>query len=78
MPWARRKLFQISRPVPDTLSLDRVPRDAADRLLVQNGLHLAFYLPHAFDIAQFRSPRREVLEQLLKAPQIRDLTGEEA
>ena len=66
-------LFQMSRPVPDTLSLDRIPDDAIDRVLVQNGLHLAFYLPHAFESAQFRSPNREVIERLVEVPQIKDL-----
>jgi len=70
--------FQMSRPVPDTLSLDRIPEDAIDRVLIQNGLHLAYYLPHALETAQFRSPRREVLEQLLQAPEIRALAYEEA
>jgi hypothetical protein len=70
-------LYQMVRPVPDTLSLDRVPPDAIDPVLVQNGLHLAFHLPHAIETAEFRSPHREVLAALLAVPEIRALAFED-
>jgi hypothetical protein len=66
-------LFQMTRRVPDTLTLDRVADDSVDRILLQNGLRLRFYLPHAIECAQLASPRREVLEQALQAPEVREL-----
>lgn len=63
-------LFQMSRPVPETLSLMRLPDEVIDRVLVQNGLHLGFHLPHAVETAQFRAPQRETLERLLTIPEI--------
>jgi hypothetical protein len=66
-------LFQLRQPVPDTLTLDRVPDASIDRVLVQNGLHLAFYLPHAYEVAQFRAPDRDTIARLLQVPEIRAL-----
>lgn len=71
-------LFQMTRPVPDKLTLDRVSDEGVDGILVQNGLHLAFHLPHAFETAQFRAPRRETLAALLDVPQIRALVNAKA
>src|ERR1051326_2160967 len=48
-------LFQMLRRVPDTLTLDGVAEDAVDRVLIQNGLHLRFYLPHAIECAQLKT-----------------------
>jgi hypothetical protein len=69
-------LFQMSRRVPDTLMLDRIQDDAVDRVLIQNGLHLRFYLPHAIECAQLASPHRDVLERALESPQVQDLAYE--
>ena len=66
-------LFQMTRRVPDTLTLDGVVENAVDRVLVENGLHLQFCLPHALESAQLRSPRREALERVLQSPQVREL-----
>jgi hypothetical protein len=66
-------LCQMTRRVPDTLTLHDVPDDAARRILIQNGLHLRFFLPHAVECAQLASPHREVLERALQRPELREL-----
>ena len=66
-------LFQMTRRAPDTLTLCGVPDDAADRVLLQNGLHVRFYLPHAGECAQLASPHREVLERALQKPKVREI-----
>ena len=66
-------LFQMTRRVPDTLTLDGVAESAVERVLIQNGLHLRFYLPHAVECAQLSSPYREVLEKALQRPEVREL-----
>lgn len=70
-------LFQLARPVPDTLTLLGLPDRTVDRVLAQNGLHLAFHLPHAFETAQFRAPLHETLAALLNVPEIRALARDD-
>jgi hypothetical protein len=65
------ELFQMVRRVPDTLTLYGVADDVVDRILLQNGLHLRFYLPHAVECAELASPDREVLERALERPEVR-------
>jgi hypothetical protein len=67
------ELFQMTRPVANALTLDGKEDAIKDRILVQNGLHLAFYLPHAVEIARLASPHREVLETALQKPKVREL-----
>lgn len=66
-------LLQMTRKVPDTFTLDRIPEDVANRVLVQNGLHLRFYLPHANECALLASPRRQILERALQVPEVKDV-----
>lgn len=66
-------LFQMTRRVPDTFTLDGIEENALDRVLIQNGLHLRFYLPHAVECAQLASPHREVLELALQKPEVREI-----
>jgi hypothetical protein len=66
-------LCQMTQRVPNTLTLNDVSDAAAGRILIQNGLHLRFYLPHAVEFAQLASPHREVLEGALQKPQVREL-----
>jgi len=66
-------LFQMTRRVPDSLTLDGVADSAIERVLIQNGLHLRFYLPHAVEYAQIASPHRAVLEKALQSPTVREL-----
>jgi len=65
------ELFQMTRRVPDSLTLNRLTGDALNRVLIQNGLHLSFYLPHAVEMAQLESPHREILERVLQKPKVR-------
>jgi hypothetical protein len=66
-------LFQMTRRVPDTLTLHGVPDAEVARVLIHNGLHLRFCLPHAVECAQLASPHREVLERILQRPEVREL-----
>ena len=66
-------LFQMSRRVPDTFTLDGITEDAVDRIMIQNGLHLRFLLPHEAECAQLASPHREVLEQIVERPAVREI-----
>ncbi len=69
-------LFQMTRRVPDTLTLHGVANATVDRVLIQNGLHLRFHLPHAVECAQLASPHREALERALQRPEVRELAYE--
>lgn len=60
-------LFQMNRRIPDTLTLAGIPDEAMNRVLIQNGLHLRFYLPHAIECAQVVSPHREVMAKIFAA-----------
>ncbi|MGV3659687.1 MAG: hypothetical protein ACO1TE_05870 [Prosthecobacter sp.] len=64
-------LYQMRRRVPDTLTLDGVADEAVDRVLLQNGLHLRFYLPHAVECASVSSPDRPFLERVSERPEVR-------
>ena len=66
-------LFQMTRRVPDTLILDRIAEAEVYRVLIQNGLHLHFYLPHASECSQLSSPHREVLERVLRRTEVAEL-----
>jgi hypothetical protein len=66
-------LFQMTRRVPDTLTLQRVPDGAVDGILRQNGLHLRVHLPEEEPWGQLTSPHREVLERALQKPQVREV-----
>jgi hypothetical protein len=66
-------LFQLTRRVPDTLTLDVRSEASIYEILMQNGLHLHFYLPHVFESAQLSSPHRSVLEKALEDPEVRKL-----
>lgn len=66
-------LFQMARRVPDTLTLDGIADDVVNRVLIQNGMHLRFYLPHAVECAQLASPHRGVLERALQRPEVKEI-----
>ena len=66
-------LFQMSRRVPDTLTLAGLTGDAVDRILVQNGLYLRFDLPHAREFASISAPRAETLEAVLQIEAVRQI-----
>jgi hypothetical protein len=71
-------LFQMTRRVPDTLTLQSIPDAAINQVLIQNGLHLRFFLPHAVECALLASPHREVLERALQKPEVGSLAYGEA
>jgi hypothetical protein len=63
-------LMQMEREVPNTLCLSSLNEKAKYNVLVQNGLYLEFYLPHAREYASVVSARREVLEGIRDNPVI--------
>jgi hypothetical protein len=63
-------LFQMQKPWPASVQPRYLPKAARYKILVQNGLHLEFYLPHAGEYAQVVSPHREVLERINNHPVI--------
>ena len=65
-------LLQMHRAVPDTLRLSAIPDTDRYRVLKNNGLHLAFYLPHTGEYANIASPERSLLEAFAARP---DLQG---
>ena len=64
------ELYQMTRRIPNTLTLDCLPTENVNEVLIQNGLHLKFDLPHAGECAMLASPHREVLERVLLKPEI--------
>jgi len=65
-------LFQMTRRVPDTLTLNRVPDSAVNRVLIQNGLHLRVHLPDWEPWGDVESPRHDVLEAVLNKPRLQE------
>ena len=66
-------LFQMTRRVPETLTLDGMAEDAFYRILIQNGLHLHIYLPYEAECGQLASPHREVLVRILQRPEVKEI-----
>lgn len=65
------ELHQMSRRIPSSLTLSGLTDEAQTRVLINNGLHLSFFLPHAIEDAQLASPHREVVETALGKPHIK-------
>ena len=58
-------LVQLDRRVPDTLEFDRLPEGRRYQILLDNGLHLVFELPHAGEYASIVSPSWSTLQRLI-------------
>lgn len=58
-------LYQMDRPVPDTLILERLPQGRLYRILRQVGLSAHFYQPHSMEVATYRTWDRAWLDRLL-------------
>jgi len=67
---AGMRLFQMHKRWPASLQPRYLPKEARDKILVQNGLYLEFDLPHAGEYANVVSPHREVLERINNHPVI--------
>ena len=63
-------LFQMHRRWPVSLQPRYLPKEARYKILVQNGLHLEFDLPHTGEYARVVSPYRDVLERIQNHPVI--------
>lgn len=58
-------LLQFNKPIPNTLVYD-IQKPQMNKILIQNGLFLKFYLPHKGETASICCTNREYLEGLLK------------
>ena len=67
------ELYQMTKPVPDTLTLNRVPESSHCRILVENGMRMAFYLPHAIETAKVQFTDRTAYERAIATTAVRDL-----
>ena len=67
------ELSQMSKPVPDSLWLERIDENSIANVLKSNGLISRFYLPHAFEYAVFESPDKTVLSNAVAHPEIQKL-----
>jgi hypothetical protein len=61
-------LCLMSKPVPDTFTLQGVPRELEFPLLVHNGLVARFDLPHANEVAIVSTTRRALLASWVLGP----------
>ena len=66
------ELYQMHNKVPNTLTLNRINDGSVNTILIQNGMHLHFQLPHEGECAMLSSPRRETLELALSNPVLRE------
>jgi hypothetical protein len=58
-------LYQMSRPVPDTLSVERLPAERLYQVLLHNGLLAHFHQPHSMEVAMYRGWDRAWVDTLL-------------
>ena len=66
-------LFQLDRPVPDTLlyrRLAELPRKHKHAILRRSGWRLTFELPHGGEYAEVTAAERAEVERILAAPAI--------
>lgn len=58
-------LYLMARPVPDTLTLRGVEAEAAQLIIIANGMMAHFDLPHAGEVAVLSSTSEAMLESWL-------------
>ena len=58
-------LVQATKPMPNTLLMDRIEEKNYDKVLKANGAYLQFFLPHAFETCQIKCWDRAHLESIL-------------
>jgi hypothetical protein len=66
-------LTQLTRPVPESLWIPSLPKGREEAVLIENGMKVRFYLPHAGEIAQFSATDRDHIEAVCSIPEIHDL-----
>ena len=57
-------LIQSTKPMPDTLMLERIPEEHQSKVLINNGAVLRMFLPHAIETAMIVSYRKGYLGAL--------------
>jgi len=63
-------VLQTSKELPATLIPRRIDESNRMKALLANGLESRFYLPHAMEVAVFRSRTRETIERALRHEQV--------
>jgi hypothetical protein len=66
-------IYQMARPVPDTLTVERLPEERLYAILRQAGLSAHFYQPHSMEVAMYRTWDRTWLDRLLAREAISSL-----
>lgn len=66
-------LSQMSKPVPGTLTLDRMNEQNLVPILKGNGLISRFFIPHAMEVAVFSTTDRDHLERVCEHPEVKKL-----
>ncbi|MFO0969406.1 MAG: hypothetical protein U0793_27940 [Gemmataceae bacterium] len=58
-------VYQMARPVPSTLTVERLAEERLYPVLRQNGLVAHFHQPHSMEVAMYRSWDRGWVDSLL-------------
>jgi hypothetical protein len=58
-------IYQMARPVPDTLTVERLPEERLYPILRQVGLAAHFHQPHSMEVAMYRTWDRAWIDSLL-------------
>ncbi len=58
-------VYQMARPVPDSLTVERLPEDRLYAILRQVGLSAHFHQPHSMEVAMYRTWDRAWMDRLL-------------
>ncbi len=61
----RKTVYQITRPVPNSLIVERLPEDRLYTILRQVGLSAHFHQPHSMEVAMYRTWDRAWMDWLL-------------
>ena len=66
-------VFQMDRPVPNTLQVERLPEDRLYTILREVGLSAHFYQPHSMEVAMYRTWDGAWMDRVLAKDSIRKL-----
>ena len=59
-------VYQMARPVPATLTIERLPEERLYPILRQSGLVAHFHQPHSMEVAMYKTWDRRWIDNLLK------------
>jgi hypothetical protein len=66
-------LSQMNQKVPNSLWIESIPAHSVNKVLMQNGMKNRFYLPHAMEVANFRSVDINYIKRVSLIPEIAEL-----